>query len=151
MTSPITLFFAPYTCARVPLVALEEIGVPFDTHTVAFMAGDHKKADYLAVNPKGKVPALLIDGHSLTENVAILTYLDMRFPKAKLLTTREKDADLAEHLADLGFCAATLHPNLLPYSASAADAACRILVSSRLARIAPASDGIEIGFAAQRS
>lgn len=109
MTVP-TLYFAPSTCGRVPLMALEEAGIAFDIHVVAFMAGEHKSPEYLAINPKGKVPALRIDGHSLTENVAILTYLDRRHPDAKLLPARHTDADLAQHLADLSFCAATLHP-----------------------------------------
>jgi glutathione S-transferase len=54
----ICLYFAPQTCARVTLTALEEIGVPFETRLVAFLAGEHRAAEFLAVNPSGKVPAI---------------------------------------------------------------------------------------------
>ena len=70
-----TLYFAPHTCARVALTALEQAEASYVFSTVAFMAGDHRKPEFLAVNPKGKVPALAIDGLYLTENVAILDYL----------------------------------------------------------------------------
>ncbi len=104
------LYFAPQTCARVPLVALEEAGVEFTVHTVAFMAGEHRQPDFLARNPKGKVPALAIDGLVLSENVAIADYLANRFPEAGLLPRADTAALRAERLADLAFCAATLHP-----------------------------------------
>jgi glutathione S-transferase len=83
--SDITLYFAPNTCARVPMTALEEIGIPFKTELVAFMRGDHRSPGYLALNPKGKVPALTVDGRVLTENVAILVWLATTFPDATLL------------------------------------------------------------------
>ena len=108
--SQTVLYFAPQTCARVPLVALEEAGVDFSVHTVAFMAGEHRQPAYLARNPKGKVPALAIDGLVLTENVAILDFLAERFPEAGLLPAASTPAARAERLADLAFCAATLHP-----------------------------------------
>ena len=56
-----TLYFAPGTCARVALTALEEVGQPFETRLIAFMAGDHRSPDFLAINPAGKVPALVTD------------------------------------------------------------------------------------------
>ena len=68
-----TLFMAPYTCARVTAIALEEAGVEFDAHLIRFMRGEHKSPEFKARNPKGKVPALEIDDEVLTENVAILT------------------------------------------------------------------------------
>jgi glutathione S-transferase len=105
-----TLFMAPYTCARVTAIALEEAGIEFDTQIVRFMRGEHKSPEFKARNPKGKVPALEIDGEMLTENVAILTYLDERFPEANLLPRPATPAERAHILADLCFCAATLHP-----------------------------------------
>jgi glutathione S-transferase len=106
----ITLYFAPYTCARVPMVALEEARHPFKAELVAFMKGDHRTPEYRALNPKGKVPVVIVDGKPLTENVAILMWLATRFPEATLLP---KDADpfgQAEIISDLAFCASTLHP-----------------------------------------
>ena len=106
----ITLFIAPGSCSRVPTIALCEIGVSFQTHTVKFLKGEHKSPEYKRVNHKGKVPALVIDGEALTENVAILTYLDRRFPEAGLMPPAPTPLDAARQLADLCFCSATLHP-----------------------------------------
>src|SRR6478672_4723401 len=99
-----TLWMAPFTCARVTAIALEEAGVEFDTRLVRFMRGEHKSPKFKARNPKGKVPALEIDGEVLTENVAILTYLAERFPQARLLPSTETAAARAHVLADLCFC-----------------------------------------------
>lgn len=105
-----TLWMAPYTCARVSAIALEEAGVEFETRLVRFMRGEHKSAEFKTRNPKGKVPALEIDGDILTENVAILTYLAERFPEARLLPSATSAMGRARILADLCFCSATLHP-----------------------------------------
>jgi glutathione S-transferase len=105
----LTLHFAPDTCARVPLIALEEIGCAYELEVVAFMKGQHRSAEYLALNPGGKVPTLVIDGESLTENVAILAWLADRFPDAKLLPT-VTGLNRFKHLSDLAFCASGLHP-----------------------------------------
>ncbi|MFK7978228.1 MAG: glutathione S-transferase family protein, partial [Halioglobus sp.] len=106
----ITLFYAPQSCARVPTIALEEIGEPFDIRLVRFLKGEHKSPEYKNHNPKGKVPCLLIDGESLTENVAILSYLNDRFPDARLLPPVSNALQRFQQIADLSFCAATLHP-----------------------------------------
>jgi glutathione S-transferase len=105
-----TLWMAPYTCARVTAIALEEAGVDFETRLVRFMRGEHKSPAFKARNPKGKVPALEIDGEVLTENVAILTYLAERFPDAALLPSMASPLQRARVLADLCFCSSTLHP-----------------------------------------
>jgi glutathione S-transferase len=105
-----TLYMAPYTCARVTMIALEQAGVEFDTELVRFMRGEHKSPEFKRLNPKGKVPALAIDGIVLTENVAILWYLHERYPEARLLQAMATPAERAAVLADLCFCSATLHP-----------------------------------------
>jgi hypothetical protein len=73
--SDLTLFFAPDTCARVSMIALEETERPYKTELIAFMRGDHRSPRCLALNPKGRVPTLIVDGRVLTENVAILLWL----------------------------------------------------------------------------
>ncbi|GGD46228.1 glutathione S-transferase family protein [Aurantiacibacter arachoides] len=104
------LHFAPQTCARVTLVALEETGAPFATRLVRFMAGDHRSPAFLACNPAGKVPVLEIGGQSLTQNSAILPYLARTFPAARLLPfTGDALAD-AQVQARLAWFAADLHP-----------------------------------------
>ena len=84
------LYAAPGSCARVSCIALEEIGLPFEYRPVLFMKGEHKSPEYKKLNPKGKVPCLVIDGEALTENVAILSHLNQRFPDAHLLPAVER-------------------------------------------------------------
>jgi glutathione S-transferase len=105
-----TLYFAPGTCARVPLIALEEAGIPFDTKVVAFMRGDHRAPDFLAQNPAGKVPVLIADGVTLSQNLAILTWLARRFPAARLLPASGDPAAEAALLSRLAWFSADLHP-----------------------------------------
>ena len=81
----LTLYYAPGACSLVPHVALEEAGAAFDTVRLILAEGDQRKPDYLALNPKGRVPTLLVDGEPLTEVIAIVTYLDRRFATAGIL------------------------------------------------------------------
>lgn len=108
--SDLILFVAPNTCARVPTIALEEIGIPFETELVRTAANQQNSPEYLKVNPKGKVPALLIDGAPLTENVAILTWLNKQFPDAHLLPKTNDPLQSVRQIADLAFFSATVHP-----------------------------------------
>ena len=107
-----TLFVAPGTCARVPTIALEEIGVAYETKLVRLPLKEQKTPEFLAINPKGKVPTLLIDGVPLTENVAILTWLNRTFPNANLLPKTQSDLDAAQLTADLAAISGTIHPIL---------------------------------------
>jgi glutathione S-transferase len=100
---------APGTCARVAAICLEELGLIFKTQVIRFMKGEHKSPSYLAINPKGKVPTLSINDRVLTENVAILQYLN-EANNGALLPSLETPEAKAEVLADLCFCSATLHP-----------------------------------------
>ena len=79
------LYYWPGTSSVVPHIVLEEIGAPYERQLVNLAQGEHKSVAYLKINPRGKVPALAIDGNVLTENVAILTYLAKQFPQARLL------------------------------------------------------------------
>jgi len=108
--SDIVLYMAPGTCARVPCILLEEAEVDFQTRVVRFLKGEHKAPAYKALNPQGKVPALQIDGVVLTENPAIIYYLSERYPDARLLPPAADAKAKASLLADLSFCASTLHP-----------------------------------------
>jgi glutathione S-transferase len=108
--SDIQLYMAPGTCARVSCIALEEAGVDFETVVIRFMKGEHKSPEFRKFNPKGKVPTLVLDGESLTENVAILTYLNQLYPDAKLIPQAKDELARMRQLADLCFCSTTLHP-----------------------------------------
>ncbi len=63
---------------------LEELNVPYELHAMSLDRGDHKKPEYLAINPVGKVPAITHQGVTITEAAAICTYLADEFPAAKL-------------------------------------------------------------------
>lgn len=109
MSSIPLLYFAPQTCARVTLTALEEIGEPFDTRLIAFMAGDHRAPAFLAINPAGKVPALETAQGVIVQTGAILTYLAQRHPAAGLLPVGD-GAQVVQALSDLFRLSADLHP-----------------------------------------
>jgi glutathione S-transferase len=80
----LTLYHAAPSRSSVTLWMLEEIGEPYDVHLLSLTKGDNRNADYLAVNPMGKVPALRHGDVVITENAAICAYLADEFPRAKL-------------------------------------------------------------------
>lgn len=79
-----TLYYAPGTASMVVHLALLEIGAPHELRLVDFAADQQHDADYLALNPGGVVPTLLIDGRALTESAALLMILAQRHPQAPL-------------------------------------------------------------------
>ena len=105
----LTLFFAPGSSSMAPHIALHEIGVPFESRPVSFAKKENRAPAYLALNPEGKVPTLLIDGRPLTEVAAILYYLAKTFPDANLLARGDIEAE-AHTVSWMSFIAATLHP-----------------------------------------
>ena len=78
------LFYAVGTCALASHIALEEAGAEYEAVRLDFGANDQRKPEYLKVNPKGRVPALITDSGILTETPAILAYIAQVFPKAEL-------------------------------------------------------------------
>jgi glutathione S-transferase len=106
--SMLTLYYWPGASSVIPHVTLEEIGAPYELELINLAKGEHKGAAYLKINPRGKVPALSIDGNVLTENVAILTYLAKQFPDARLLPQ-----DLSEEarcISTMAWFASAVHP-----------------------------------------
>ena len=89
-------------------IALHEVGVAFEGKPMSFKKNDMRSPDYLALNPEGKVPTLVIDGRPLTEVAAILYYLAKRFPDAELLPRGDIEAD-ARALSWMSFSASSLH------------------------------------------
>jgi glutathione S-transferase len=108
----LTLFYAPVACSLVPYVALTEAGADFDVRVISYRRGDHLSAEYLRMNPKHKVPVLLIDGAPLSENVAILQWIARHHPEAHLLPTGGLEEFRA--IAFLSWCASGIHPALTP-------------------------------------
>jgi glutathione S-transferase len=109
MGQVLTLYFAPGASSMAPHIALHEIGEPFEAVPVSFHSNETRSAAFLAVNPEGKVPTLLIDGRPLTEVAGILYYLARRFPEARLLPRDDPEAE-AQVISWMSFVASTLHP-----------------------------------------
>mgnify|MGYP006281191469 CR=1 FL=1 len=106
----IALYHAPRACSMVTLMTLYESGADFELHPVNTRTGGTRTPEYLQVNPKGKVPALAIDGRLLTENIAILTWIARAFPARALMPADE--AGWFEALSLMAWCGSTLHPIL---------------------------------------
>jgi glutathione S-transferase len=105
----LTLYFAPGSSSMAVHIALHEIDVPFEGRPMSFNKNDMRAPEFLAFNPEGKVPVLLIDGRPLTEVAAILFYLAKWFPEAELLPRGDPEAE-AQVLSWMSFIASTLHP-----------------------------------------
>lgn len=70
----IKLYYAPGACSMASHICLEELGVPYETQRLNLANGDQRKPEYLALNPRGRVPTAVVDGEVLTENVGIMSY-----------------------------------------------------------------------------
>ncbi len=81
----LTLFYATNTCSLASHITLEESGVAYEAKRLNFADNDQRKPEYLKINPKSRVPALVTDQGILTETPAILVYVAQMFPKANLL------------------------------------------------------------------
>ena len=79
------LYTAPGTCALASHIALEEAGAPYVAERLDFKNSQQTTPQYLAINPKGRVPALVTDRGTLTETPAILAFIAQAFPDAKLV------------------------------------------------------------------
>lgn len=102
------LFFAPNTCALASHIALEEAGASFETVRIDFATGEQRKPEYLAVNPKARVPALVTPQGVLTETPALLVYIAQRFPRSGLAPLDHPFA-LAEIQAFNAYLCSTVH------------------------------------------
>jgi len=80
----LTLYYAPHTCALATHIVLEETGAAYAGKRIDFASNQQRSPEYLKVNPKGRVPALVTDQGVLTETPAILAYIAQTFPKANL-------------------------------------------------------------------
>jgi glutathione S-transferase len=109
MDEKLALYFAPGASSMAPHIALHEIGAPFEAKPVSFARNETRGADFLSVNPEGKVPTLMIGERRLTEVAGILYYLARRFPEARLMPWGDAEAE-AQAVSWMSFAAATLHP-----------------------------------------
>ena len=104
----IALYYSPGSCSLAPHVALNETGQSFELRKFATADRANYSPEYLAVNPKGRIPALLIDGFVLTETPAILAYIGRRYPGAGLYPDGPSEAE-ARCLELLAWSSNTVH------------------------------------------
>ena len=105
----LTFYFCPGSSSMAPHIALHEIGTPFESRPVSLARNESRTPEFLALNPEGKVPLLVVDGTPLTEVAAILFYLAKRHPEAGLLPTGDLMAE-AQVISWMSFVASTIHP-----------------------------------------
>lgn len=106
----LTLYYAPIAYSLVPYVTLTEAGAEFDVEPVNLDKGQQKSPEFLRLNPKHKVPVLVIDGEPLSENVAIQIWIARNFPKAELLPSDPMKEIKAISL--MAWFASGIHPAL---------------------------------------
>ena len=80
----LTLYYAPGTCALASHLALEYSRAAYTTVRIDFSSGQQRSPDYLRLNPKGRVPALVTPQGVLTETPALLQYISQAYPAARL-------------------------------------------------------------------
>jgi len=106
----IVLYYAPITCAMAPYITLTEANAKFEVKSLNLRKGQQNSPEFLKLNPKHKVPLLLIDGQILSESTAIQVWIARNFPQAKLLPSdpwQELKA-IALH----SWCSSGIHPLL---------------------------------------
>lgn len=106
----LTLYLTPGSSSFAAHIALHEVGATFDVKKLSIVDKEHQAPDYLAVNPAGKIPALLIDGRLLTEVAAILFYLAKRYPATGLLPPEDDIEAQAQVISWMSYVASGLHP-----------------------------------------
>lgn len=102
------LFWASGTCALASHIALEEAGAKYETVKLDFSKADQRKPEYLKVNPKGRVPALVTERGIITETPAILAWIAQTYPQAKLAPT--DPFEFAQAQAFNSYLCSTVHP-----------------------------------------
>lgn len=104
----IKLFYAPHACSLASHITLEEAGVPYTAVRVDFAKSEQRQPEYLAINPKGRVPALVTDRGILTETPAILAFIAQSYPQAALAPLDDPFA-LAQVQAFNSYLCSTVH------------------------------------------
>ena len=102
------LYYSPGSCARASHIALEEAGADYEAIRIRLKENEQRKPEYLAINPKGRVPALVTDRGILTETPAILAYVAQTYPDANLAPLSDPFA-FAKIQAFNGYLSSTVH------------------------------------------
>jgi glutathione S-transferase len=105
----LTLYFSPGACSLASHIGLEETGAPYEAKPVFLAKQQQRTAEYLKINPRGKVPSLSVDGKTLVENTAILSYLAKQFPDKKLMPSDPVEA--ARCISTMCWFSSIVHPS----------------------------------------
>ncbi len=106
----ITLYHAPGACSVAAYVSLLDAGAAFEVVLISLAKKEQTTESYKAVNPKQKVPYLVVDGKGLSENPAIQTWIDSAYPEAGLLP---KDPfDRARAISHMNWFSSGMHPHI---------------------------------------
>ncbi len=106
----IVLYYAPIACSMVPYINLTEAGASFQVRPIDLRKGQQNAPEYLKINPKHKVPFLVVDGRGLSENVAIHTWIARQFPEARLLPADPWQE--VQAMSIMSWCSGGIHPYL---------------------------------------
>lgn len=106
------LYYSPGACSGVTINAIEELGLECEYRKVDLSSGQQKQEGYLQINPHGKVPALINDDKLLTENPAILIYLNSLVKGSKLLPSTEDMYQRSIYYSDLMWLSSSFHPSV---------------------------------------
>jgi glutathione S-transferase len=107
----LTLYYSPGACSLAPHFVLEELGEPFTAQRLVIAEGQNRTPEYLALNPTGQVPTLVVDPAVpavITQNVAILTFLAHRAPDKRLLPADPLQE--AQAISQMAWLSSTVHP-----------------------------------------
>lgn len=102
------LYFAPGACSFVPHCLLQLSGADYEPQMVKLHKGEQNGDEYKAINPRGQVPVLVDDGHVITQILAIILYLDQKFPDAHFLPSEALPR--AKAIETLAWMNNTVHP-----------------------------------------
>ena len=110
MTMKLQLAYCPTACSMATYILLKEANAEFETLDINLGKGEHLSPEYLKINPKAKVPALIINGKPLTENLAIQLWIAQAYPNSNLMP-----ADSFEYfqaISVMSWCSSAIHPKL---------------------------------------
>ncbi len=103
-----TLYYAPGACSTASHIALEESGAAFEGKPLSFARAEQRTPEYLKINPRGRVPALVVEDGTIVENTAILTYVAQALSGGTLLP--QQPAAMARAISLMAWFSNTVHP-----------------------------------------
>ena len=106
----ITLYHSPGACSMATYISLLEADAEFDVKIISLKNNDQSSPEYAAINPKKKVPFLIVDGNGLSENIAMQSWIAEAFPQANLMPSGNWNQKLA--LSYMGWFGAGIHQHL---------------------------------------